>query len=188
VVIAKRLLLLLAALAGCALLAACDEGYKVLKEQDLDDVPVLIRVAREAFGFRENEVLLALVAAPIEKVRIPRGQARILAVFEEDSKQFSSLKETQNRELASFDWRYAGAVATSGFGVVLPESLGLKRPLEDPNTKAIWVRAASNGPAITLEVGFATQPQVVRKATYKPAEDGLSINLESGAKLQVQMR
>jgi hypothetical protein len=185
----KRGSLRIAALAALFVVCgACDDRYEILQQRELDLAPVLVQCAG-VDGYERTDVLLALIPATPGLVRLGRDIAQVVAVAKSGSDHWVSLAPEQPSQIRPLDYTFSSPSSLEldnprllGYG------LGGKSEFTDARNNANWVRAGATNNKINIEIGFDTQPLMIRKVSYAPAADGFSVDLDSGATLQVRKK
>jgi hypothetical protein len=166
----------------------CESRLQVIREFELDLMPAVLEIGTNFGGYRPGDLVLALVPMMPFQVKQNRGVARVFAVYQPDARVWASRGPNQSPEIMTVSYEFARLLGISADGIALPKGFGLRTRIRDDVNKVKWVRVGSSGPFINMEVAFDGTPTIVRKVKYQPADDGFSVQLESGATLEVKER
>jgi len=162
----------------------CAPKLEVLETADLDQLPALVRVENKYAGYDPDDVLLVLIPLQSGLVRITRSAATVLAV-KHPGKDWQIPGPDQLKEIDSIFYTFPLETELEREAIVLPHDLGPRVNLRGP-LNLLWFRVGLTGQMFNVEVAFETNPVTIRKVSYRSADNGTAVLLETGATLKVR--
>ncbi len=185
--VGRRFVAIICAILLLGLLACKErETLDVLATLELDRIPVIAQVTAASSGHEQNSYLLVMIDATKYHVRNTRSIAQVVAIYQTRTRRWVPAAAGSPSVLYATDYLLAGVIGMSLDHIVLPDGLSDKHKLPGAVGDPIWVKAGRRGEFINIEVAFNVDPLTIRKVSYNPAKDGLSLSLESGATLHVR--